>query len=311
MKHHFFALLATSLAIAQSSTNIYTSDINGRTVDAASSVSPNGQRTELSRSVNGRQVPLQQSEEKVIRQDANGRVTERIIRKYDPNGQLASTERVVTETQKIPSGSKVRATTYRSDLNGQMQEVERTTTENVLQGAVTHADTLIERPTINGSFEPTEKRNAVIETANGTRHEDETVYRRSGNGSFVEALRRVKDEEKSADKTVDHVANYEPGMNGALQLKSQTVSTMTRRPDGAEVTEVNVYANAVDGKIQDNQAPQQIKEQQIIERVKTPGTLTETVSVRRPTVSDPTRLGNFQKISETVCKGVCTPEALQ
>jgi hypothetical protein len=35
----------------------------------------------------------------------------------------------------------------------------------------------------------------------------------------------------------------------------------------------------------------------------------ETVSVRRPSVSDPNRLGDLQKVSETLCQGKCQPEA--
>ena len=37
--------------------------------------------------------------------------------------------------------------------------------------------------------------------------------------------------------------------------------------------------------------------------------MVETLSVRRPTVSDPNRLGALQQISETVCKGKCQPDA--
>ena len=315
MKYYIFALASSALfvseALSQSSTTVFTPDLNGGANQTQSTTSSSGQRTELSRSVNGRQVPLQQSDEKVIRQDANGRVTERIVRKYDPNGQLVSTERIVTEMQRVAGGSRTRETSYRGDINGQMQELERRTTNTQVQGQTAHSDTVVERPNINGAFEPAEKQTDVIETRDGSRHEDETVYRRSGNGSFYEATRQVKDQEKTGDKTVDHLAYYEPGVTGAMQLKSQTVSTTTRNANGAEVTEVNIYANSVDGKVQDNAAAQQIKEQQIIERVKSGTTLTETVSVRRPTISDPSRLGDSRKVSETVCKGVFTPQTMQ
>ncbi len=53
-------------------------------------------------------------------------------------------------------------------------------------------------------------------------------------------------------------------------------------------------------------SPEQMKEQQLIERTKRPdGSVVETLSVRRPSISDPNRLGNLQKLSETVCKGKC------
>jgi hypothetical protein len=303
-------LAATAFAWAQSVTNIYTTDINGHT-EAASSVASNSHRSELSRSINGRDVPLEQTEERVLREDSTGKVTERIVRKYDPDGRLSATERTVTDERKLPGGgSSTRATTSRSDVNGQMQEAERRTIEVHPQGTGTRSQTVIERPTPNGSLEAFEKRNLVTQTTGAATHEDETVYRPSGNGGFSEALRQVRDVRKTGDQTVDHTTYYEPGVTGQLQLARQTVSTTTKRPDGSEVTEVNLYARATAGNVRDNDLPQQIQEQQIIERKKGPGdAVVETLNIRRPNPTDPNHLGELQKISETVCKGKCTPDA--
>jgi len=95
-------------------------------------------------------------------------------------------------------------------------------------------------------------------------------------------------------------------LSGQLELTSQNVSTTSKRADGSELTEVNLYARAADGLTQEPGAPQQIKEQQIIERRKSAdGSVVESLSVRRPSVSDPSKLGGLQKISETVCTGKC------
>ena len=52
-----------------------------------------------------------------------------------------------------------------------------------------------------------------------------------------------------------------------------------------------------------------VKEQQVVQRRTNPdGSVVETLSVRRPSVSDPNRLGDLQKLSETVCKGKCQPD---
>ena len=51
-------------------------------------------------------------------------------------------------------------------------------------------------------------------------------------------------------------------------------------------------------------------EQQIIDQKPKPGNkVVETLSVRRPTVSDPNTLGPTQQISETTCKGKCVNAA--
>ena len=98
-------------------------------------------------------------------------------------------------------------------------------------------------------------------------------------------------------------------MTGQLKLARQSVSTTSKRSDGTEVTEVNLFARAVDGRLQDNESPQQIKEQQIIERRKrADGAVVEALSVRRPAMSDPKRLGELKQVSETVCRGKCSAD---
>ncbi len=193
-------LFAVTAGIAfaqnQSADTTVITDLNGHLETAASSVStstPAEQtQTKLTQSLNGRQVPLEQTEERVLRNDSSGKVTERIVRKYDPNGGLASTERVITEEQpKSGGGSTVHATTYRSDLNGRELETERRVTETRVAGASTTTETSIERPTINGAFGTTEKRTAVTSGDDANKTTNESVYRPSENGGLREAERRV------------------------------------------------------------------------------------------------------------------------
>ena len=295
---------------AQSTTNTYITDINGQSEKAATVVSTDGDHTQLMQSINGREVPLQQTDERVLREDANGKVVETIVHKYNPEGQLASTERVITEQKKYADGETVHSTTYRSDLNGQMQEAERQTTESHKHGATTDSATVIERPTLNGAFQAVEKRDTVSESANGTVHQDETVYRRSDNGDFYPAQRDVKDETKAGDRTIEKTSLYQTRNGAELQLTRQSVSTTTKQADGSEVAEVNLYGDSVPGTVHSSGTPQQLYEQDIIQREKGPGgEVVQTLSVRRPSISDPQHLGDPQKISETVCTGKCTSDS--
>src|SRR5579864_6193996 len=85
-------------------------DINGHRVTQGPQVSTTesktgSQTTETVQSINGRTVPLERVEDRVVRDDASGRVTERIIRRYDLTGNPLAPEKVVIEEDKGPNGS--------------------------------------------------------------------------------------------------------------------------------------------------------------------------------------------------------------
>jgi len=311
VKYHFFALAAAfqfaALAPAQSVVTSSTTDINGNRVSAPSYVSTDHQTTEVIQSINGRKVPIEQRSSKVLSEDANGKIVETIVRKFDQTGQLASTEKVITEERKTGSGTSLRSTTYVSDVNGNLSQAERKTVESSAQGPATSTQTVIERPTINGSFQTVEKRTLVAQPADSnTTHADLTVYRRSENGDFYAAAREVTDTSHVGDKTTAKTAEYERLGDSQLQLLRQSVTTTTKRPDGSEIEEVNLYGGSVPGNVRDPGAPLRLYEQQIIDRQKGAGdAVVETLSVRRPTMSDPKILGPAQKVSETTCKGKC------
>ena len=311
MKPVLLVVLSAALAWPQSNTSTFSKDINGNRVEAPSFTSNDGERTERSQSINGRQVPLEQIVDRVVREDANGRVTERIVKKFDPTGRVALTERVLIEENKLPGGgSTVRQTTSRADLNGVYHDDERLTTETRVDGSTTNSSTVVDRPTLNGAFETVEKRSAVTDGPAASQHTTQSVYQRDGAGGFKETLRKVTTTSKSSDTTSsESSATYEPGVTGQLQLAGQTESTTTKRPDGTEVIQTNSFAQTVIGRLQESNAAMRVKEQDIVERRVNPdGSVVETLSVRRPNMSDPNRLGDLQKISETVCKGKCQPE---
>jgi len=308
VKPWLFLVFTAGLASAQSTSATYTRDLNGNRVDGKTvSTSADGARTELFQSINGRQVPVEQTTERVVSENANGKVTERIVQKFDPTGRATSTERVMIEESKIPGGgSTVRETTYRNDMNGSVREAERKVTETRVNGSTTTANTVIDRPGISGTFETVEKRSAVTDGPADNQRTTESVYKAGVSGGFQEAVRTVKTASKTSDATQETSASYEPGMNGQLQLSLQSSSTTTKLPDGSQTTQTDVFSRNVAGNVQDNSAAMRVREQQIVQRRTNPdGSVAETLSVRRPTPADPNRLGALQKVSETLCTGKC------
>jgi hypothetical protein len=307
MKYCLYALVAAAAGLAQSNTASYITDINGHRVEVTSSTSPrDGEHTELSQSVNGRQVPLERTETHILSKGPNQTVTETIVRKFDRTGQLISTERTVQDEQKRGSGSTIRATIFRSDTNGSLHEDERRVIETQVQGPTTTSDVVISRAGPTGSFDPVEKRKVVTTGDANTTHENQTVYRPSQSGQFFEAQREAKDTQKVGNKTLENAADYEVDYTGKMQLVRQTVNSTTKATDGSEVTEMSIYERNSLGRPRDEQAAQKIDEQRIIERTKGPnGAVIETTTIRRPTLADPSHLGDPNKISETICTGKC------
>jgi hypothetical protein len=303
---YYILTMAVSVAMAQSVSKTYMTDLNGHSVETGTVVTSDHETSEITQNLNGRRVPMQQTDEKILKQDGNSKLVEKIIRKYDRNGQLASTDRLLIDEQSRPSGSTTRTTLYRTDVNGRMQEVERETTQVEKQGSSQTSETVIERPTLNSSLQPVEKRIALSATTGETTHADETVYQRSENGGYVVTAREVKDTTRTGTQTTEKSALYQPVGNSAQpQLTVETVSKTTTRPDGSEITEVNRYGNSWDGRAHDNETGPSLQQQEIITREKVAGGIAETRSVRRPTPSDPNKLGPLMKVSETQCSGKC------
>jgi hypothetical protein len=304
-------MLVPAALSAQSVATLSNVDINGNRVDDFSvATGKNGEKTELSESINGRLVPKEQTETRVLSETATEKVTESFDRKFNPTGQLISTERVLMTERKLPGGgSTTQATVYRSDVNGAMQEAERRTIETRPQGpGTTASDVTIARSSANGGFEKVEEHKIVKSAEPNRTREEETVYLKSTNGDFVEKRRTVAESQKSGDKTEATVANYEADYTGRMALLNSENSTTIVSKDGKEVVERNIYGPNALGVARTGEDGQHIREQQII--VRTPGadgSVKETVSVRRPTLADATHLGAPTQIYETVCTGKCDP----
>ena len=303
-----------SLAFSQDSsvTTHRSVDINGHRVtdgpDIVQTKSTNSvTTTEIMQNVNGRSVPMERREERVLRDDASGRSVETLIRTYDQAGYPTPPTKEILEERKQPDGSSTTQTaTYRADINGGMELLKKTTTDVHKSGSSETSDTLLQRPSINGSLETVEKKTTVTTNDSGGGFQREaSTYQRDGTGSFVLSVKESTQHTVSGDASTENTARYEV-MDGRLQLHSQTVSKVVKRPDGSKETEVDVFAPNTLGTVDSGSPKLKIREQQIIDRkAGTGGSVVETLTVRRPSQSDQTVLGRPMQISETTCRGKC------
>jgi hypothetical protein len=297
----------SALAAAQSGSTTYTTDLNGNRIANGQVTSKDGVVTDLRQSINGREVPLEQVEQKTLSKSGNTTVTERIIRHYGAGGQVVLTERVVSEVTDNGAGeSTARSTTYRSDVSGNMAEAERKTVSTHKSGAATVTDSALEKKSVNGSYEVAEKRSATSEPTSDGKKESETVYLRDTNGNLYEAQRSATTETRTGNQTLTNTAVYEPTVNGSLSLTKQNVVKTTSKPDGSSVQEVETFGRASDGRAREAGAAPALTEKRVIEREKgAGGAIVQKESVQLPSVNDPGKLSPPRTVSETVCRGEC------
>ncbi len=302
MKYYAAFLLSSVVLDAQQiSTSIY--DINGHPVPGASiSVAGNSKR-ETVHSVNGRSVPVQSVEDKVLSDSAGVKIVERTVRKYDANGNPSPPEKIRIEERKNSDGSgTVATTTMRADLNGNYSLAERTLSESRKAGDTLSTETRVERPTLNGAIQLVERREESLRALpGGAASQSVSVYKRDSNGNFGETAKETMERTVSGGKTIENSVVYE-ATNGRLDLVRQTVANIDKTATG-EVREVNVFVADAPGRVAGSaDRKPQLQQQQIIEKSAVAGGTTETLKVRRATDAG---LSAPQKVSETVCRGDC------
>lgn len=307
-------LLTGALVAQQSSVSETTSvDVNGQRVVEGGEIlrtkSPDGTViTETHQSINGRTVPMRRIEERILRDDASGRLVERLIRDFDPQGNPTPLVKETVEEQKrYDGGSTTKTTTARGDINGGMQVTERTTTETHPTSSGETSQTVVERQSSDG-LRPVEKREeTVVKQAGG--YQSETItYRSDGNGGFRPAVRQTTQHSEQNGESSDNSAEYEPDGTGQLNLRAQTVTKTVTRSDGSKNEIVEIYGRNVEGTASGDSGLK-LKEQQTIETTPGPNnTVVQTLSVRRTTIADPKTLGPSRQVSQTVCQGDCKPD---
>jgi hypothetical protein len=295
--------------------NLDTRDVNGGPMPGLStSFSRAGgstRITETRQSLNGSSVPAERVEQRVVSDEGGVRVVERMVQRYDPNGNpLPREKRVITTTKRADGSLSEQQALWRGDFNGNMALAERVDSETRRNGATVTSEIAVEKPSLNASMDVVEKRDVVrTEGAPGAYEQNETVWR-NGQSGFYEAVRRVTEHHEESGRSSDNTAEYEIGASGALVLNSQTVSHAVKAPDGSETTETTYLDRSAPGTVIDGSDPGlKLRAEQIVERVPGPGgSVRETVSVRRPSIADPARMEPARKVSETVCRGDCSAE---
>lgn len=305
-------LLACHLLAQQSSqSTTYTYDLNGRrvpyTVSAATRTSAGSTAVESVPSLNGGVVPAERVEEKILVDSPSGRVVERIVKRFAPDGSPLPLEKIQTEERRNPDGSRTVVTTVsRADINGRMSLAEKVSTQARPSASGETATTVVERPTLNGAFEAVERMETVVTKTADSVHEQSLIYRRNANGRFQEMAREIADRRERNGEAIETRAQYESASTGQMQLAVQTTSRTTKGPSGAESTEISIYGLSAPGRPASGQA--ELREQRLIEKRTENGAVVETLRVRRPSPSDARRLGTYEKVSvsERVCTGACT-----
>jgi len=306
--------LAGSMCAQQSSRQYssYTYDVNGHPVGGrviTASAGPHGTtRTERVQSVSGHSVPLETVQEKVLREGPQGKVIERVIQRYDQDGRPTPPEKIRIEERKAGGGRTViTATRYRGDLNGHFRVAEKSVTEAVKHGDTVNATTIIERPALDGSIRVAEKHVTTEKQSKTGSTRQVVIYRRNQDGRFEPAARETTQVVREANRETTTTARYNTTNSGRMELAGQTVTNIEKHPDGSQTTVVNVYGPAAPGRpINGYSADLHLREQQIIERRKSAdGSFIETTGVRRASLSDPEKLGDYQLVSQVVCTGNC------
>jgi hypothetical protein len=278
-------------------------DINGRRVPLPASTSGSGGGSQSIQDINGRVAPIEKTEENVLVDTKTERVVERIVRRYDRNGNPGPIEKIRIEENKAADGSSsIMTTVMRSDLNGNLALYEKSAKQTQVSGDTQTFTSEIQRPTLNGSVEIVEKQAGRIQTTPATQSEDTTVLRKDANGRFVEALREVAQKNIEEGKTTENRTRYS-ATNGVMALERQEVSQTEKLADGTVVKDTSIYSNASTGR--PSAAGPQLREQQRVVRQKVGDEVKEVLSIRRPSLGDQKELGEFVKVGEKTCTGKC------
>lgn len=296
MKYYALLLMAAGAAAAQQ-TATYNYNLNGHPVEVVGS----DNSTTLIRNANGREVPVQKADEKVISDDGTTRVIERVVRQYSTDGRPGPPEKMRIEERKSPDGSLTTSTTtWKGDISGNMVLAERSVSESRQSPDGSVVNTAIERPTVNGSMELVERREQVTRTTPTSQVENTTVYTRDTNGTINETSRSTVERTKQNGTTVENAASYELG-----KLVKQTVSTTVKQGDTEEIQQ-DVFLTNLPGKVQAaGEGRPQLQQRRLIERTYSASGSKEIVRMQQPMPDEPSRLGSPRKVEEKICTGKC------
>jgi len=305
--------LATALAAQEGSRQVstFSTGVNGSVTTGSSSAeawTPDSySKTTTTRGINGRIVPSESIEERVVHRDAGQTVRERLTQHYDYDGKPAGQEKERIQENSNPDGSQtVVKASYQQDLNGRFQLAEQVTSQIVKSGADRTERAVVQRPGLNGSMETGARVNTVMTGGPGREQERVATYRKDVNGRFYEASHSVRDRVQALAGLVSETTlAYEADASGKLELTTRTLGQIRKLPDGSEVRERTIYSGWAGGRTGPD-GGLLLLEQWLVERKPAAGnTVRETTSVRKPDPNFPPTMGTYQTVSQSVCTGQC------
>ena len=311
MKAYCFSafLLLSSISFGQTSdTTVRRYDLNGNPI-AAGSISESKSeskedgsgrttRTEYGVDANGRKIPLSSLEE--MKSEVNGHVvTQQIIRRFDQNGGVTSTERVLSEEQKLAGGLiEKKSTVYRADLNGNEMVDQRSVTRSDEKTSVTS----VEKRGFDGTLALAERQSTTKETTPSGSKSQSSTFLKDNNGNLTEVVKEVHETSKQGSETVENAVKYVLQGDGKFALRDQTVTRSTPQADGTVAKQIEVYGDQVPGLTNESGKPLLKEIQTVQSRKAADGSVVETTVSQRAEVTDNGRLGNPRLVVETVKK---------
>ena len=312
MKWSVLCLFLSTSLLAQTTSvsGTHSYDLNGNRVLESESrqvVSAKGDvlsTSQMMLTINGNIAPLEKIEEKILSKTDTTKVVERTVIPYDANGNPGQPQRVITTERKNADGSSsVDRAVYYSDINGGFALAEKEIKVSRPTGAngSTYEKTVV-RTTQNGE-EVIERQQGRIVSDKASSSEEVAIERRDLSGNLQPAGRiSIQKEEKDGVVKESKAIYFQEG--GQVRLANQTLSETIAKKDGSSITKVNVFGSNSPGRPATD-APE-FREQQIIEKVPGPNkSVSETISVRRPTLDGGGTLGPILKLSERNCIGQC------
>lgn len=299
----FLVLVLAATGIAQTTTTQSVRfDVNGNPIPAGatseSKTDATGRtvRTEYSVGINGERVPLASTEE--VKTEQNGHtIIQQVIRRFDQNGQQTSSERVVTDEQKLSNGNiEQNKTVYNSDVNGNESLYERAVTKTEGNTTITN----VEKRGLDGSLALAERQTSTTEKrADGSKTES-AVFRRDNNGNLYEVVKEESETKKLGTQTVNTEAKYVVQGDGRFALQEKTVTHSVPQADGTVAKKIEVYGEQVPGVTNDSGRPELKEVQTVQERKASDGSIVQVTTSQKAEVTGNGRLTSPQVISETV-----------
>lgn len=300
-----FFLMAALAAFGQSTTSESRRfDVNGNPISAGSTseskTSSDGLtvRTEYGVDANGRKIALSTIEETKVEKSGHTMV-QQVIRRYDQNGNMTSSEKVLSDEQKLAGGVvEKQATVFRTDLNGNEVLEERQVTRTDKKTSVTE----VQKRGLDGALALAERQTSATETNPKGSKTQSSTFRRDNNGNLYEVVREIKETTTQGKQTLENDVKYVVRGDGQFALQQQVVTRSTPQSDGTVAKQVEVYSEQVPGLSNDSGKPALKEVQTIQSRKASDGSVVETIVSQKAGVNENGRLGDPQVISETVTK---------